>query len=322
MRFDARFARSRSVVVALGGNALAPPDERATITDQFGHARASVAPIVDLARDGWHLAIVHGNGPQVGDELVRGEVARDVVEPMPLGVLVAATAGWIGYMLQQSLENGLALAGVDRPVVMMMTQTLIDADDPHLVQPTKPIGLALSDEQAEVLRGLDVPIGRDGSGRCRRLAPSPTPIGIVEAECVHGLVQRGVIVIAAGGGGPPVVRSAGGGLEGREAVVDKDRVAALLALDLDAEALIILTNVEAVFRGWGTPDARPIRRMALAEAQALVAAGEFDEGGMQPKVEAAIDFVSAGGGRAVIAHLDDGPAALRGEAGTTIQRSL
>lgn len=322
MQSEAHSTPSRSAVVALGGNALAPPDVRATISSQFSHARASVAPIVDLARDGWNLAIVHGNGPQVGDELVRGEVARDVVEPMPLGVLVAATAGWIGYMLQQSLRNGLRHAGIDRPVVTMVTQTRIEADDPHMVEPTKPIGLALSEEQAHVLRGLDVTIGRDGDGRWRRLAPSPGPIEIVEAACVKELVGRGVVVIAAGGGGPPVVASAAGQLEGREAVVDKDLVAAMLARDLEAEALIILTNVEAVYRGWGTPQRRPIHRMTLTDAEALVAAGELDEGGMQPKVEAAMKFVRAGGQRAIIAHLADGAAAVRGEAGTTIQRSL
>ena len=173
-----------------------------------------------------------------------------------------------------------------------------------------------------MLRDLGVPIGRDGSNRCRRLAPSPTPIGIVEADCVRGLVHRGVVVIAAGGGGPPVVRLPDGEVQGREAVVDKDLVAALLARDLEAEALVILTNVEAVYRGWGTPEARPIRRMDLVEAEALVAAGELDEGGMQPKVEAAIEFVRTGGERAIIAGLADGTAALRGEAGTTIQRSL
>jgi len=313
--------RSRTGVVALGGNALAPSGERATITNQFRHARLSVAPLVALARDGWRLAIVHGNGPQVGDALVRNELARDLVEPLPLGVLVAATAGWIGYMLQQSLQNGLAQAGIDRSVITVVTQTLVDGDDPRLEQPTKPIGLALTEQQAEVLIAQGAAVGRDGDGRCRRLAASPVPIGIVEADLVHRLVEDGVIVIAAGGGGPPVV-ARDGCLDGCDAVVDKDRVAALLARDLEAEALVILTNVDAVYRRWGTPEAEPIGTLSVAQAERLIAEGELDEGGMLPKVEAALEFVRTGGGRAIIAHLESGAAALSGRTGTTIQRSL
>lgn len=313
--------RSRSVVVALGGNALAPAGQRATISNQFGHARTSVAPLVELARSGWRMAIVHGNGPQVGDALVRNELARDLVEPLPLGVLVAASAGWIGYMLQQSLHNGLAQAGVDRTVLTVVTQTLVDGADPRLKQPTKPIGLTLTEEQAEVLIARGVAVGRDGDGRCRRLAASPIPTGVVEAGLVRRLVEDGVIVIAAGGGGPPVVFQ-DGCLDGRDAVVDKDRVAALLARDLEADALVILTNVDAVYRRWGTPDAEPIRTLSLEQAERLIADGELDEGGMLPKVEAALEFVGTGSGRAIIAHLDSGVAALTGQTGTTIQRSL
>ncbi len=308
-------------MVALGGNALAPPGKRASIDEQFGHARSSVVPLVELARHGWRMAIVHGNGPQVGDALVRNELARDLVEPLPLGVLVAATAGWIGYMLQQSLQNGLAQAGLDRPVVTVVTQTLIDGADPRLKQPTKPIGLTLTEEQAEVLISRGAAVGRDGDGRCRRLAASPVPTGIVEADLVRRLVDDGVIVIAAGGGGPPVVAQ-DGCLDGRDAVVDKDLVAALLARDLEAEALVILTNVDAVYRNWGTADAEPIRSLSVAQAEQLIADGELDEGGMLPKVQAALEFVGTGNGRAIIAHLDEGVAALNGETGTTIQRSL
>ena len=304
----------------MGGNALAPSGERATIINQFRHARLSVAPLVALARDGWRLAIVHGNGPQVGDALVRNELARDLVEPLPLGVLVAATAGWIGYMLQQSLQNGLARAGIDRSVITLVTQTLVDGTDPRLEHPTKPIGLSLTEEQAEVLIAQGAAVGRDGDGRWRRLAASPVPTGIVEADLVHRLVAEGVIVIAAGGGGPPVV-ARDGCLNGRDAVVDKDRVAALLARDLQADALVILTNVDAVYRGWGTPEAEPIGTMTVAQAERLIADGELDEGGMLPKVEAALEFVRGGSGRAVIAHLESGAAALSGTTGTTIQRS-
>ncbi len=310
----------RTAVLALGGNALARAGERPTITNQFRHARESIAPIVELARDGWQIAIVHGNGPQVGDELARNELAESVAEPLPLGVLVAGTAGWIGYMLQQSLQNALARAGVRRDVVTLVTQTLVDPADPALATPSKPIGHALSADRAQRLRAAGVPIGQDGAGQWRRLAKSPRPQEIVEAPLVMRLVREGVIVIAAGGGGPPVYRDRLRGLEGLDSVVDKDLVAALLARQLGAEVLLILTDVDAVYEGWGTPGQRPLRRLTLAEADQMLESGALPAGSMRPKVQAAASFVRDGGERAVIARLSDGPAALRGETGTTIVR--
>jgi carbamate kinase len=307
-------------VLALGGNALARADEPPTITNQFRHARLSMAPVVELARAGWQIVLVHGNGPQVGDSLVRNEAARRVVQPLPLGVLVAETAGWIGYMLQQSLQNALAAARVVRPVVTVVTQTLVDRYDPALARPSKPIGHALSEREVERLREAGRAVGRDGSGAWRRMTTSPLPLGVVELPVVRELVDRGTIVIAAGGGGPPVYDDPILGLEGVDAVVDKDRVASMLARQLEADVLMILTNVDAVFEGWGTPAARPIRRMSVRQAEALIAAGGLDEGGMRPKVEAAADFARAGRGRGIIAQLSDGPAALRGDTGTTITR--
>jgi carbamate kinase len=311
----------RTAVLALGGNALARAGEPATITNQFRHARESVAPIVELAREGWRIAIVHGNGPQVGDELARNELARREVEPLPLGVLVAATAGWIGYMLQQSLQNALNAARVDRDVVTVLTQTLVDPYDPALNCPTKPIGHELAEDRVDELREWGFAVGRDGAGRWRRLAASPRPTGVLELPVVRRLIDAGTIVIAAGGGGPPVYHHPLLGYEGVDAVVDKDRVAAILAGALGAEVLMILTDVDAVYQGWGTPDARPLRRLTVAEVDELVASGGVNEGGMQPKIEAAAAFVREGGTRAVIARLADGPAALRGEAGTTLVRT-
>jgi carbamate kinase len=267
----------RTAVLALGGNALARAGERPTITNQFRHARESVAPIVELARQGWAIAIVHGNGPQVGDELVRNEVARRVVEPLPLGVLVANTAGWIGYMLQQSLQNALRFGRVQREVITVITQTRVDPYDPALNRPTKPIGHALPDDLAEQLREAGIAVGRDGAGNWRRLAASPVPVGIVELPLVRRLIGEGVIVVAAGGGGPPVYDHPLLGYEGVEAVVDKDRVAAILAQQLEAEVLMILTDVDAVYGDWGTPAARPLRRLTLAEVGALVASGGVNE---------------------------------------------
>ncbi|HXE58929.1 MAG TPA: carbamate kinase [Gemmatimonadales bacterium] len=312
--------RSPTVVVALGGNALARADEPATIANQFRHTRESLAPIVELAREGWRIALVHGNGPQVGDELIRHELGRAIVEPLPLGVLVAGTAGWIGYMIQQSLQNALARAGIDRPVATVITQTVVDPEDPGLGTPTKPVGHPLDATLLERLRAAGVPVGRDGGGRWRRLAASPVPRGVVEAPLVKRLVEGGVITVAAGGGGPPVYRDPTLGWEGVDAVVDKDRVAAILAVELGADVLVILTDVDAVYRGWGTPAARPVPRLTAAEAAALAAGGELGAGSMRPKVEAAAEFVRAAGGRAVIAKLSEGLAALRGETGTTIVR--
>jgi carbamate kinase len=310
-----------TAVLALGGNALARSGEPATVTNQFRRARESVAPIVELARQGWRIVIVHGNGPQVGDELVRNEAARRLAEPLPLGVLVAETAGWIGYMLQQSLQNALAAARVQRDVVTVITQTLVDRYDPALNQPSKPIGHAISAKEAARLREAGRAVGKDGAGEWRRMATSPVPLGIVEFPIIRRLLEQDTLVIAAGGGGPPVYQDPLLGLEGLDAVVDKDRVSSILASQLDAEVLMILTNVDAVFEGWGTPEARPIRRMSVAQAESMIAGGALDAGGMRPKVEAAAGFVSRGGTRAIIARLSEGPAALRGETGTTIMRT-
>jgi carbamate kinase len=309
-----------TIVVALGGNAVAPPGERPTIGNQFRHTRASLAPVVELARAGWGIAVVHGNGPQVGDELARNEIAGEQLEPLPLGVLVAATAGWMGYMIQQSLQNALAQAGVERTVVTLVTQTLCAADDPRLRNPTKPIGHALDPARVARLRARGEPVKEVEPGRWRRLAPSPRPVAVVEHAMVRDLVRAGHVVIACGGGGPPVYRDPALGLEGIDAVVDKDRVAAILGREIGADTLLILTNVDGVYRGWGTPERRRVARLPLAEADDLLQGTELGTGSMRPKVEAAADFVRAGGRQAVIAELARGLEALRGETGTIITR--
>jgi carbamate kinase len=310
----------RTAVIALGGNALAPAGERSSIHDQFLHTRQSIGAIVELALEGWNLCIVHGNGPQVGDELVRNELARSAVAPLPLGVLVAATAGWIGYMIQQSLENALHRAGSARLVTTLITQVHVDPQDPALSAPAKFIGHALQPSWADALMAEGKTVQRDARGRLRRVVGSPMPLRVHESEQISELVERGTIVVACGGGGVPVYRDDVLGLEGVDAVVDKDLAAAVLATDLHAEMLLILTDVDAVYADWGTAAQRPLARLTATEADALCDAGAFGSGSMAPKVRAAAAFVRCGGTRAVIAELKAGQDAVRGLSGTTILR--
>jgi carbamate kinase len=306
-------------VIALGGNALAPAGEKTTIYDQFRHTRESLGPIVDLAVDGWNVCVVHGNGPQVGDELLRNELARGDVAPLPLGVLVAATAGWIGYMIQQSLENALKRHGSSRDVATIVTQTHISPDDKALQTATKFIGHAIPEERARALMAEGFAVKQDGNGYWRRVVASPKPLAIHELASIRQLVRNGTLVVACGGGGAPVYfDNYLQGWEGIDAVVDKDLAATVLARDLGAELLLILTDVDGVYLDWGKPTQRLIPEMSVRVADEYDAAGEFGEGSMAPKVRAAVDFVRHTGGRAIITELSRGRAAVRGEAGTTI----
>jgi carbamate kinase len=306
-------------VIALGGNALAPEGQRTSVYDQFQHTRESLGPIVDLALDGWNLCVVHGNGPQVGDELLRNEIARAEVSQLPLGVLVAATAGWIGYMIQQSVENALRRTGSSRDVATVITQVHVDPHDPALHAPTKPIGHQMSQERADALLRDGFVVKPDARGRLRRVVASPRPLAIHELATIRTLLLRGTIVIACGGGGAPVYfDNELQGWEGLDAVIDKDLASAVLARDLGAELLLILTDVDAIYLDWGKPTQRPIRQLSIAEAERLDGEGAFGEGSMAPKVRAAVDFVRTTKGRAVITELHMGRAAVRGNAGTTI----
>ncbi|MEJ7808948.1 MAG: carbamate kinase [Gemmatimonadaceae bacterium] len=307
-----------TAVIALGGNALSPAGTHSTINDQFRHTRSSLGPIVDLALDGWRLCVVHGNGPQVGDELVRNELARAAVAPLPLGVLVAATAGWIGYMIQQSLENALRRAGSDRQVATVITQVHVDPADRALSSPSKFIGHEIPADRAAALRAEGIPVKVDGRGRWRRVVGSPAPLAIHEIGVIRRLVDDGVVVVACGGGGAPVYPDSLLGWEGVDAVVDKDLAAAVLARDLGASLLVILTDIDAVYANYGTARQEPLSKLSAAEAERMDRAGALGEGSMAPKVRAAVDFVRRTGGRAIITELARGREAVRGEAGTTI----
>jgi carbamate kinase len=315
-------SRPRTAVVALGGNALAPSGENATVYDQFRHTRQSLAPIVELAIDGWSVCVVHGNGPQVGDELVRNEAAREEASPLPLGVLVAATAGWIGYMIQQSLENALKRAGSSMSVATVITQVEVDPADPALRNPTKFIGRALSPERAKEIEAEGHIVKPDGHGKLRRVVGSPAPRAVRELPVIKRLVEGKMLVVACGGGGAPVYEHPTLGWEGIDAVIDKDLAAAVLARDLGAELLLILTDVDAVYADWGTPKQRPLRHLSVADAVAMDEQKAFGEGSMAPKIRAAVDFVRRTGGRAIITSLELGQDAVRGEAGTSITATV
>jgi carbamate kinase len=306
------------VVVALGGNALLRRGEEDTYENMYRSARLAAERIVDIAADGWEVVLTHGNGPQVGRILLQQEAARGWVHPMPLDVCGAQSQGQIGYLLQVTIGDVFFERGMERPVATILTLTRVPADDPGFRDPTKPIGPFYEEAEAEALvadRGWAM--RPDSHGGYRRVVPSPDPYSIVEAPVIRGLVADGVIVIASGGGGVPVIED-GPRLVGVEGVVDKDFAAAILAHDVEASTLLILTDVKRVQRNFGTEAAEELERMSVAEARELAQAGEFGAGSMGPKIEAAARFVERGGARAAIGDLDDAVAVLAGTAGTAI----
>ena len=306
------------VTIALGGNALLRRGAEDTFDEMYRSARNAAEKIADIATDGWQVVVTHGNGPQVGRILLQQESASGWVHPMPLDVCGAESQGQIGYLLQVTIGDVFYERGMERPVATVLTLTRVRPDDPAFAEPTKPVGPFYEEEEANKLgseRGYTM--APDPHGGFRRVVPSPAPYSIVEAPVIRQLVADGVIVIASGGGGVPVIED-GPRLVGVEGVVDKDRAAAILARDVEASVLLILTDVRAVERGYGTDHPEALSRLAAAEARELLASGEFAAGSMGPKVEAAVTFVEEGGERAVIADLEDASAALSGQAGTTI----
>jgi carbamate kinase len=306
------------VVVALGGNALLRRGADDTFEELSAAARAAAERIAEIAADGWEVVITHGNGPQVGRILLQQEAASTTVAPMPLDVCGAESQGLIGYLLQVTIGDVFFENGMERPVATVLTLTRVRPDDPAFREPTKFIGpYYTADEAKDLERDRAWVMREDPHGGWRRVVPSPTPYSIVETPVVRQLVADGVIVIAAGGGGVPVIEQ-GPRLVGTEGVVDKDLAAAILATEVEAGTLLILTDVPKVQRGFGRPDAEPLDRLTVPEATELLEAGEFGAGSMGPKVRAAVGFLRAGGRRALIGELDEAPEILRGRAGTSI----
>jgi carbamate kinase len=307
-------------VIALGGNALLPSGKTGTIREQLAVTRKAMEQTAALLAAGRRIVITHGNGPVVGNIVIRNEAAARSIPPMPLDVCGADSQGGIGYMVEQSLRNALRDRGDATEVAAIVTQVVVSEHDPAFQKPVKPIGpFYTKADAARLSRERGWTIVEDSRRGYRRVVPSPYPVEIVEANVIRHLVEAGTIVIAAGGGGVPVVR-VGGRLEGREAVIDKDPTSALLGNVLGAERLIILTDTEAVFRDFGTPQAAPIRRASLAEVRTQIEEGRFPEGSMGPKLGAVVTFLEGGGEVAVVCRPEHLVDALRGSHGTTIYR--
>jgi carbamate kinase len=309
----------RTAVVALGGNAITLDGVPDTIANQFRHTRQSLEGVVTLARQGWKLAITHGNGPQVGNAILRVETSRDVAPELPLGICVADTEGGMGYMIEQSLYNALHLARVRRDVVTVITQVVVDEHDPAVGDPSKFIGQFYSEAEAlELAAENGWTVKPQGKLGWRRVVPSPVPSGIVAKETIRKLVADGVIVICCGGGGVPAFKLEDGRLEGLDGVVDKDRASAVLATEIGADLLVILTAVDQVCLGFGSEQPVPLSKLSLAEAEGHLAAGQFPAGSMGPKIEAAVDFLRRGGKEVVITSISKAALAVSGQAGTRI----
>lgn len=306
------------VLIALGGNAMTGPDGSATPAAQTAAVELAMKRVADLVGHGVEVVLTHGNGPQVGNLLVKNELAAHVVPPVSLDWCGAQTQGTIGFLILNALEKQLAERHLRRRVAVLVTRTRVDPDDPAFAAPTKPIGRFLP--AAEARPWIDhgqrwIDLGERG---WRRVVPSPEPLEILDAPAARALISARFIVVASGGGGIPVVRDADGGLHGVEAVIDKDLAAALLARTLAADALVVATDVEVVQRGFGTRSAEPIGRIHPAELRKLAESERFASGSMGPKVEAALRFVEAGGRFAVITSLDHIAEAVTGRHGTVV----
>ncbi len=305
-----------TIVVALGGNAISTSGD-ADIHQEFANTRRSIQHLRPLLESGRPLLLTHGNGPQVGNRLLSTELAFGRIPQIPLGVLVADTQGGIGYMIEQCLRNDMLQRGDERPVATLVTQVIVDPLDPALIEPTKFVGQVYGLEEAMALRESRGWTLREDRGRgWRRVVGSPQPLEVVNAPVIQVLLQNGALVIAGGGGGIPCYLDENGRYEGVDAVIDKDRLSALLANKLGAPELVILTGVSRVATAFGTPEEKRHDRLSVEEAQRFLQQGEFPAGSMGPKIEAALAFLAGGGERCLITDFDGLPEALAGGGGT------
>lgn len=309
---------AKTIVIALGGNAILQPGQNGTVDEQMENVDSTAEQVAELIAQGHRVVITHGNGPQVGALLIQQEAGRDRVPPMPLDVCGAESQGQIGYMLQQSIGKMLALRSIQRPVATVITQMVVDPNDPAFANPTKPVGPFYSAAYAEQRMKETGEKWIEDAGRgWRRVVPSPDPIRIVEQDAILSLVRTGAIVIANGGGGIPVIEK-GGLYKGVEAVIDKDLGGECLARDVGADVLLILTDVAHVALHYKTPHQVDLHTVQLDDLIRYQQEGHFKAGSMGPKVEACRRFVERGGEAAIIAQLDKAVEAIHGNAGTRI----
>jgi carbamate kinase len=319
--------KTKTFVIALGGNSILRAKEKGTAEEQYENLDRTAEQLLDLLSSKNRIVITHGNGPQVGNLLLADEAAKDVVPPMPLDVLGAQTEGFMGYMIQNTLANYLRQVGAPHNITTVVSQVIVDKNDPAFKNPSKPIGPFYDADTAERLRqekGWD--IIEDSARGYRRVAPSPIPVNIQQARIIKSMLDAGEIVIAVGGGGIPVVREDNRNLRGVEAVIDKDYASARLAVEIDADILFILTAVEHVYRDFATPHQEALEELSLLEAKKLLKEGHFGKGSMEPKIRAALIFLEEtdqdpSRGREVIITLPETAAkALEGKTGTRITR--
>jgi len=310
---------SKRVMIALGGNAIKQPHEKGTYEEQMANVETASTQIAKIARNGYEIAITHGNGPQVGNLAIQQEQGAHMVPAQPLFILGSMTQGQIGFMMQQSLQNELIKDGKD--VATVVTQVIVSTDDPDFQDPTKPVGPYYDEETAKRLGAENNWIVKQvkptGEKNWRRVVPSPKPLGIAEAKAIKRLVESGTVVIASGGGGIPVYKN-GGKLHGVDAVIDKDRAGAKLAEELGANIFLILTDVEYALLNFGTDNEDPVKKVTVDQAKQYLSEGHFKAGSMGPKMEAALGFVERGGDHAIITSLDKAADALAGKTGTHI----
>jgi carbamate kinase len=310
----------RRAVIALGGNALIKKGQKGTIYEQFVNTRESCRSIVQMIQADWDVVITHGNGPQVGALVLQNQAAKDITPEMPLGICVAESEGLIGYMVQQCLSNALKREHITNPVIALITQVIVDPNDPSLAHPSKPIGPYYKEEEALQMLKQGAAMTHLPRG-WRMVVPSPDPIRIVEGEIIRKMLDDGIIVIASGGCGMPVIEKEGWGLDGLEAVVDKDLAAERLAEAIHAQVLLILTDVEKVYLKYNTPAQHPLDHVTFKELREHYVNGEFPEGSMGPKILAALRFIEYGGEQVIISNIEQGWEALQGKTGTHITKN-
>jgi len=307
------------VVIALGGNALLQRTQKGTFDDQYGNVERTAKKIADLIEQGYRIVLTHGNGPQVGATLLRHDAAKNLVPPFPLDACGAETQGFIGYMIQQALRNELKSRGMDKYVVTVVTRVTVDKHDPAFEHPTKPVGPFYTKKEADDLaqKMPGITIKEDAGRGYRRVVPSPDPKIIAERSAIKTLVDAGFVVVSTGGGGIPIVEE-GTRASGVEAVIDKDLAGQRLATLIGAHIFVILTDVDGAYVHYGTPKQEMLKEVTTGKLQNYLSEGQFKEGSMAPKVQAAIRFVESGGERAIIAELGRLTEALEGKAGTHV----